>query len=191
MKKISLFCTGPLMYLTELPVIYLFYLSVKHNSGVETPFKLYPLIIALIGVGIFMFIYLYRTIDISADAIKSKGPYSSKESALINEGKTLSLTLLPKGKIKVELFGSDEPAPDFDWAKTEERENIEINLFRERAYGGEGSVRRVLRFFEIPDGDIDCALKTDGFLKSYECLDLSSDTVNEAKRISIKFTKTV
>ncbi len=191
MKKISIFCTGPLMYLTELPVLYLLYLSIKHNGGVETPFKLYPLIIALIGLAVFMFVYLYRVISISYDTVKITGHYSSKDKAVINEGKTLVLTLLPKSKIKVELFGCDEPLPELDWAKNEERENIEINLFRERAFGGEGSVRRVLRFFEISDDDIEAALKNETFDKSYNTIDLSAGIENECKQIRIKFNETL
>ena len=67
MKKITLFGTGWLMYLTELPLIALLLICINYNSGVETVFKLYPLIFALTGGIIFIFIYLYRTIDISYD----------------------------------------------------------------------------------------------------------------------------
>ncbi len=191
MKKISLFCTGPLMYLTELPIIYLLYISIKYNSGLETALKLYPLIIALVGAIVFIFIYLFRVIIISTDMVKSAGPFSSKEKAVINEGKTLVLTPLSKGKVKVELFGSNEPLPEFNWAKGDEYENLEINLFRERAVGGIGTVRRVLKYFDVPEADINSLFTEDKFEKSYESYDVSAERQNEIREIKIKFTKTI
>ena len=190
-KKLSLFCTEWYMYLCELPVIYLLYLCIKHNEAVDVPVKLYPLIIALIGCAVFMFVYLYRIIEVSYSEIKSVGPYSSKEKALVNEGKTLTLTLLSRGRVRVELSGVDEQPPALDWAKSEDYENLEVNLFRDRAVGGKSTAKRTLKFFNVPSEDIAAALSEERFVKSYELIDLSSEHREDIREIKIKFTKTV
>lgn len=191
MKKVMLFSTGYLMYLTELPILYMLYIAIKHNGGVDGPVKLYPLIFALIGGAVFILIYLFRIITISTDMIKAEGPYSSKEKALITEGKTLVLTLLSRGRIKVELFGVDEKPPLLSWTQTEEYEKIEVNLFRDRAVGGANSVRRVLKYFNVPDEDIKEALVNDSFSSSYPTLDLLSERREDIREIKIKFTETI
>lgn len=191
MKKVTLFSTGCLMYLTELPILYLLYISIKHNSGVEGPIKLYPLILALIGGAVFILIYLFRIITISTDMIKAAGPYSSKEKALITEGKTLVLTLLAHGKVKVELFGVDETPPLLSWTQTEEYQKIEVNLFRDRAVGGAGAVRRVLKYFNVPDEDIKAALVSESFSSSYQSIELLSERREDIREIKIKFTETI
>ncbi len=191
MKKITLFGTGVLMYLTELPLIVLLIICIKYNSGVETLFKLYPLILALIGGIIFIFIYLFRIINISHDMICAKGRYSSREKALITKDKTLIITIFNRGKLKIELFGYDEKPPMLDWAIDKDYQNIEVNLFRDRAVGGASSVRRVLKFFDVPEEDISTALESDNFTKSYKSLELSAERKNEIREIKIKFTETL
>lgn len=191
MKKITLFGTGWLMYLTELPLIALLLICINYNSGVETVFKLYPLIFALTGGIIFIFIYLYRTIDISYDMIRAGGRFSSREKAIITKGKTLVITMYTRGKLKIELFGYDEKPPMLDWAIDEDYQNIEVNLFRDRAVGGASSVRRVLKFFDVPDEDIGALLDADNFAKSYKSIELSSQRKNEIKEIRINFTETL
>ncbi len=191
MKKLSLFCTNYLMYLTELPVILLLIISIKYNSGVDATFQLYPLIIALIGVAVFILIYLFRVISISTDMIKAIGPFSSREKAIIKEDKLLVLTSLPRGKVKIELFGTNEKPPELDWAVNEDRENLEINLFRERCMGGGRAIRRVLKYFAVPESDIDAIFTEDKFKKSYKSYDISAEKRNEIREVKIKFTETI
>ena len=138
-----------------------------------------------------MFIFLYRIIDISYSEIKAVGPYSSKEKALINEGKTLTLTLLPRGRVKIELSGVDEQPPALDWAKNEDYEQIEVNLFRDRAVGGKAAVKRILEFFDVPNEDIKLALSEEKLEKSYDFIDLSSEHREDIREIKIKFTQTI
>ena len=190
-KRLSLFCTEWYMYLCELPVIYLLHLCIKYNDNVDVPVKLYPLIIALICGAVFMFIYLYRVIDISYAEIKAIGPFSSKEKALVNEGKTLTLTLLKRGRIRVELSGICEQPPALDWAKNEDYENVEINLFRDRAVGGKSAIKRALAFFDVPNSDIDAALTREKFENRYKFIDLYVENRDDIREIKIKFTKTV
>ena len=191
MKKIILFSTRWTMYLTEVPVLILLYFAIRYNSEVDLLVKLYPLIIALIGGAIYIFIYLFRLVEISYDMIKSTGPYSSREKALITEDKTLVITMMKRKKLKLELFGHDETPPMLDWAIDKDYANIEVNLFRDRAIGGQGTVRRILKYFDIGDEDITAVLNNESHKASYKSLELSSEKRNDIREIKIKFTETL
>ncbi len=191
MKKITLFGTSWLMYLTELPLILLLGVCIGYNQNMEIPFKLYPLILALIGGIIYIFIYLFRLVNISYEMIWATGPYSSRERAIIAENKTLVITMLKRGKLKVELFGVDEMPPMLDWAKDKDYTEIEVNLFRDRAFGGASSVRRVLKYFDVSNEDIISVLQSDSFEKSYDSFNISANKLNDIREIKIKFTATI
>lgn len=191
MKKISLLSTALPMYLTELPVIYLLYVAIKYNKNVEGPFKLYPLILGLIGIAVFIFIYLFRVVVISYDTIKSIGPFSSKEKALIVEGKTLVFTIVKHRRTKVELFGVDEQPPMLDWAVDKDYTKIEVNLYRDRLPGGGRAVRKALKYFELSPEDINRIFTSSDFEKSYEFFDVHMTEREDLREIRIKFTKTV
>lgn len=191
MKKITLFGTGWLMFLTELPLIILLAICIKNNAGVETVFKLYPLIFALIGGIIFIFIYLFRLVNISYEMIWATGRFSSRERALITKDKTLVITMNRRGWLKIEVFGFDEKPPMLDWAIDKDYQNIEVNLFRDRAVGGATSVRRVLKYFNVSEEDITCILEENSFNRSYGSFELSAEKKNEIKEIKIKFTETL
>lgn len=189
MKGALLSSTSPLMYATEIPVVALLSIVIKHNGSSEGPVKLYPLMIALIGAFIFIFIYLFRFISVSGEEIRSIGPFSTRDRALIDEGKTLTFTLRPHGKIRVELFGYDD-TPAFSWVKTDEQEKKMINLYRDRAVGGGRAVKRVLSYFDIPQSDIDTAL-SDDFSKEYENYKLASYLKDGQRVISLTFFETL
>ena len=65
MKKKYLFCTNPLMYLTEVPPIVLFIIALRYNKYSESLAGFYPLMIFLGLVTVFIFIYLFRMISLS------------------------------------------------------------------------------------------------------------------------------
>ncbi len=189
MKGTVLSSTSPIMYATEIPVILLLAIVIKHNGNSGGPMKLYPLMIALIGAFIFIFIYLFRFISVSGEEIRSIGPFSTRDRALIDEGKTLTFTLRPHGKIRVELFGYDD-TPAFSWVKADERERKMVNLYRDRAVGGSRAVKRVLSYFDIPVSDIDTALSAD-FSREYENYELTSFVKDENRVISLTFFETL
>lgn len=191
MKKIILFSTRWTMYLTELPLLFVLYFAIKYNSEVDLLVKLYPLIIALIGGAVFIFVYLFRLVEISYDMIKATGFYSSREKALITEGKTLVITMKKRRKLKIELFGCDEAPPMLDWALDEDYTNIEVNLFRDRAIGGSAQVRKILKYFDVSAEDIRCALDGEKHAAVYECFELSSEKKEDIREIKIKFTQTM
>lgn len=178
------------MYITEIPVVALLSIVIKYNGSAEGFLKLYPLMIALIGAFVFIFIYLFRFITISNDMVKSVGPFSTRDRALITKDKTLVLTLRKRGKIRVELFGYDD-APTFSWVKVTEFEKKRVNLYRDRAVGGKGAIKRVLRFFDIPEEDIAAALESESFSGKYENYELSAEIINEEKAVKITFLETL
>lgn len=179
------------MFLTELPLIALLIAAIYYNNLAEGFIKFYPLIAVLILGMIFIVIYLFRYISISEEEVRSGGLFSSRDRATVNEGKTLILTLRARKRMRVELFGNDGVAPMLDWAQGDEHEIMDIYLYREKAIGGPKTAARVLRFFDIPDEDIEDAVYTDGWSKEYEAVTVSTAVVEGETEIRIKFTKTI
>ena len=63
------------------------------NDSVKTPEKLFPLMI-FSGLAIaFSFVFFFRVVKLTKEEIKMIGPFSSKDSSVINEGKTLIIGL--------------------------------------------------------------------------------------------------
>ena len=194
MKKVFLFGTKLHMYLCELPIILIFASSIYFNGFVDgevQPGRLYPLIIAS-GVGIvFMFVYLLRAVIISAEGVRSFGPFSSRDKAIINKDKTLVLTVRPKHRIKIELFGAAD-APDFDWIKADDDDaKGDVNLYRDIAVGGNGAVSRVLSAFDVPKEDIMKMLSEDSFYGEYSIVAVTKTVTEHGPTYSVRFLKTV
>ena len=196
MKKIWLFCTEWWLYLIEIPLIALLVVSCiftgKTNVMLSLIFfeiniGLIPLILILSAAIVFVFLFFFRFISLSFGFVKSWGVFSSRDSAVINEGKKLILTLKRFGRIKVELFGNDGIPPMYDGAD----EPIDIYLFRGRAIGGKRAVARVLGFYGVSNEDIQLILKDDSFSSKYECVQLESCLKEDIREVTLTFTKTV
>ena len=178
------------MYLTELPLLFLLIVAICYNGQATGFVRLYPLIIALVLGMIFIFIYLFRLISVSTEEIRSIGPFSTRDRAIINEGKTLILTVRKHGKLKMELFGNDGTPPMLDWAQSEEHEIMDIFLFRGKAVGGKRTVARVLRYFDVPADEAAQATE-DGFKKEYDAFEVSTERREDITEVRIRFTKTI
>ncbi len=189
-KSVYLFSTKLRMFLSEIPLLLLLTVAIIYNDRAEGLLKLWPLIIAVSGIIIFIFLYFFRAVAISYEEIRSVGLFSSKEMRSVEKDRTIVLTVRSKNRLRVELFGKDEK-PAFDWMKDADREPIEINLFNEKAVGSTKSVQRVLRFFGVPKEEFDEILKTDGFEKEYTLVRVTTETVNEEKKVKIRILQTV
>lgn len=190
MKKIFLFSSRLRVYLTEIPPILLLIVSIKFNSGVDTLMKLYPLIISLSALSVFIAVYFFRGIVIGFDEVKCIGPFSSREKAIIAKDKKLVMTVLPKRRIRIELFGSGEDlAESCAWLKGDT--SAHINLFRAKANGNEKTVRKILKYFGISEGTLTSLMKNDSFTEELEDVTVSTEILNEAKTVSIEFKKTI
>ena len=192
MKKKFLFCTKMRVYLIEIPLLILFFITLHYNKYSEEVMKLYPLLIFLGLAMIFILIYFFRAISISFEEIKYHGLYSSRDRADINEGKELIITVCEKRKLKVELFGNDGKPPELAWIKTDEDYvPVDIFLFRGKAVGGKGTLKSILKYFGVSDSDMDLIISEDSFFGDYEYVSLVSEIKEEKRVVRIKMKETV
>ena len=190
MKNIYLFCSKIWVYLTEIPVIVLLWVTLSYNNESEDLFKFYPLIVFLCVAIIFIFVYFFRLISLSYDEVKFHGLFSSKDSAFISEGKTLTVELSRAKTIRIKLFDDAAKEPAFEWMKAEDVVHRDVCVFRGKAIGGAATVKKILRFYGV--GEANAANATlDGF--EYEDENILAFTKNdgECAVTKIKFKKTI
>ena len=185
MKKSYLFCTSWWFYLTELAPLSILVLSILYNDMTEAPGKLYPLIFVSASCMIFIFLYFFRVIIFSNTELRSFGPFSSRDRVAIEEGQTLLLTLMKRGKLRVELFGVSV-APGFSWMRGNYEESF-INLYRDRAIGGKIAIKRVLKYYGISADDIASLLDSESISRKYDAFVVSNETSDGNLIIKIKF----
>lgn len=192
MKATYIYAMRLRAYWVLVPMSTLLMLCLDFNKGASGLLKLYPLILFCIGAIIFTFVYLFRFISISYSEIKYIGPFTSKDSATINAGKTLVIDLLEKKRVSIQLWGNEGYNPEIKWLINDDGEVSDICLFRGKAYGGKAIAINLLAYFGVTENDdIDKILSEDEFVKSYENVTISSLTELEHRQIRIKFDKTV
>lgn len=191
MKPIYIFAARFRAFWVLLPMAIVLSLSLRFNSTADGLLKLYPLIVFSIGCIIFTFIYYFRFVAISYSEIKYVGKFTSRDSATINEGKTLVLELLEKSRLSIQLYGNEGYNPEIKWLTNAEGEGGDICLFRSKVFGGEGMAALILGHFGTEDADLDAIFSTEPFKKSYENVTVTTLTENEHKVIRIRFDKTV
>ena len=192
MKATYIFASRLRAFWVLLPMAAILIISICFNNDADGLVKLYPLILFSIGGIIFTFVYLFRFISVSYSEIKYIGRFTSRDSATVNEGKTLVIDLLEKNRVSIQLWGNEGYNPEIKWLTNESGEVDDICLFRGKAYGNENIAVKLLTYFGVPDtSDIERILKEDGFTKSYENVTVTSLTELEHRQIRIKFDKTV
>ena len=192
MKATYIFASRLRAFWVLLPMAAILIISICFNNDADGLVKLYPLILFSIGGIIFTFVYLFRFISVSYSEIKYIGRFTSRDSATVNEGKTLVIDLLEKNRVSIQLWGNEGYNPEIKWLTNETGEVDDICLFRGKAYGNENIAVKLLTYFGVPDtSDIERILKEDGFTKSYENVTVTSLTELEHRQIRIKFDKTV
>jgi hypothetical protein len=165
--------------------------AIAYHGYSTDPLKFFPLEILLSLLIIFIAVYFFRVISISNEEIRIHGLFSSKDSAFITEGKTLVISLMPRRNLKFELYGEIGDTPIFDWMKSVDCENRDICVFRGHAVGGKGSVKRILKYFNVPASDADAILSGEQISAEYGAIDVFTATKNEFFEISIKFNETL
>ena len=191
MKKKFLFCTRMRVYLTELPLILLFTITLHYNKYSEEVMKLYPLLVFVGAAMLFILVYFFRAISISFEEIRYHGLYSSRDHAEINEGKEIIITSYGKRRIRVELFGNDGRPPELSWISEENYTPVDIYLFRGKAIGGKRTVKSLLKYFGVDDGDIDSVLANENFSGDYEFVSLKSEKKEDKTEIRLRMKATV
>lgn len=192
MSKKYLFCTRLRIYLIELPLVILFAITLYFNQYSDGLLKFYPLLVFLALSMIYIFIYFFRAISISFDEIRYLGLFSSRDHAEINEGKELIFTLLPKKKMKVELFGNDGRPPELSWILEDESyKPVDIYLFRGKAIGKKRQIGSILRYFGVEKADIDEIFSKESFSGDYEYVSLKSEIKEDITTVRLTMKQTV
>ena len=91
--------------------------------------------------------------------------------------------------LSVALFGNDGRPPLY--AGINSNTSVDIYLFRGKAIGGERTVRSILRFFEINEGEIEKAICDDEMCFDNENISLAVKKTEDIREIRIKFKKTI
>lgn len=189
MRGVFLHSTKLGMYLTEIPIIFLMAAAIHFNSGAEGWVKLYPLIFVSGAAIVFIFVYLFRAVVITNEEIRSFGLFSSRDKATINKNKVLLMTLKPKKKVKIELFGEDD-APELDWMKDTER-RCNVNLYRDVAIGGVESIRRVMKYFGFDSSEIRSLTNGNAEKIEIDGITATRADIDGITSYSLEFTKTI
>ena len=190
MKKIFLFSTKFIYYWVLLPLIGIFALCLAFNNTVEHYLKLYPLIaVSLLGI-VFTLVYFFRGVLISYEEIKAIGKFSSRDTAVINKGKSLILYKENRSRVKIILFGNDGIKPELSWMKSTQDAPKDISLFRAHTLGGNGTIKRVLKYFGADEGDFATILNEDCEIK-YADVTVTSILENDVRKIYIKMDRTI
>lgn len=190
MKTIYLFCTKPWLFLTEVPVVALFWIAVKFNKYSDLPVKFYPLIFTSAFFIIFIMLYFFRAISISYDEIRCHGLFSSRDNALISENKTLTIALHPHSNLKLELYEDASKNPAFEWMKASDVMHRDVCIFRARAIGGKKSIQKILKFYTLPEESLADAT-TPGFTHESDAIKVTTVAENEVLKVNIKFKITM
>ncbi len=190
MKSVFLFSTRLRVFLIELPPILLLIPSIFFNRHVDTLMKLYPLIISMSLLIIFIAIYFFRGMIINNEEVRCIGLFSSKEQAAIKKGRHLLITIIKKGRLRIELYGENTDGDsNYAWLKNEKPS--EINLFRCKVNGRLGTVHRILRYFEAESDTADSLLNKDSYTEELENVIVSSYIREEGKTFKIFFKETI
>jgi hypothetical protein len=140
---------------------------------------------------VFILLYLIRVVVISYDEVKIVGLFSSKDRAIINKDKTLIISQRRGRRLKVILFGNDGTRPALDWAQGDDFVPVDINLFKEIGYGGLGTIRRILRYFEVDENSVERLVSEERCEVCLDNLKISKTTVDGKFEYRILFLKTL
>ena len=190
MRSLFLFSTKIQYFLGELPVIGLLVASILKNEDSKSALKLYPLIIGSAAAAIFIALYFFRAVIISYSEVKHVGFFSPRERAMINEGKTLIITEMKRGKLKVVLFGNNGQPPIYPDPDAKSIEPVDIHLFDGRVLGRTATIKRILRFFSLNNDEITALLDNEDEI-SLDFLTASASVCDDKREIRLHFTKTV
>ena len=191
MKPIYIFATRLRAFWVLLPMIATLYCAIIFNEDSDLAMKLYPLISFSSACIIFTFIYLFRAIEISYSEIRYIGRFSSRDSAEIVAGRTITLELMKSGKIAIRLYGKEGYNPDIKWLESDDSDSSDICVFRGKAYIGRVAAERILAYFGVDDNDIDTFIDSSADEKSYEAVSVSSTLENDNRLIKIRIDKTI
>ena len=197
MKSVILFATKLRTLWVFIPPVLLLIPSIIYNDDTDAKLfsmmnanlKLYPLIIILIAVILFMLVYFFRLVRINVEEIRCIGPFSSRSRVELKKERSLVLTLLKHGRIRIEVFGICADNDTYFWLK--EEDFTEINLFRAKANGKARTVKKILNFFGVDEDKAVKSLTECGQIEDTKDFTLSSDILDGRRAIRLYFKETI
>ena len=192
MKKLYLLCTKPWIYLSEIPLVVLLVLAIIFNNTVDGVWKLYPLIITTIVGILFILVYFFKVIILTTDEVEVFSVFTERDSATLNQGKTLIIGRISSQRIKVCVFGNDGKPPEFDFIEEgSDYTPIDIFLLRAKALGGVGTLVRIMGYFDIPTDEAKKLTNANGSYEDDLLSAVSSADAGGYQEIKITFKKTI
>ena len=191
MKSIFLFCTRLYIFLIEIPPMVLLALTISIHEKSEEVWGFYPLEIFLGLAILFIMVYFFRAVTITYDEIRMHGVFSSKDKLLFKKGHTLVIGILPKKKLRLEVYGNLGGDKVYDWLSADEGQNHEISLFRERAVGNEKTVASILSYFGVTEEALEGAFDREGEIFKDEFIEVSTERRNELFEVRVKFNELI
>ena len=174
----------------EIPLVLLLIWILNDNNKVEGILKLYPLLIMTIAAMIFVVVFFARFVKISYAEIRAVGPFSSKDSVIINAGKVIKLVKQPFGKVQLSVIGHDV-ACGLEWMKPEDRIR-DITLFKSVVYGGDLAIKYILSYYGANAADLDELVKREELSKKYDFITVTVGVdENGAKEYTIRIDETI
>ncbi len=191
MKSIFLFCTRLYVFLIEIPPMILLAITISMHNKSEDIFGYYPLEIFLGLVIVFIMVFFFRAVTVTYDEIRMHGIFSSKDKLLFKKGHTLVIGMLPKKRLRIEVYGNLGEDKIYDWMSDKEGENHEISLFRERAVGDERTVAKILRYFGVTEEAVEGFSSHEGEIFKDEFIEVSTAKKNELFEVHIKLNEII
>ena len=186
MKKLYMLSTKLWVYLIELPLLLLLCIASQLNSITESLLKFYPLITVLIMGMFFIFIYFLRGASLSYEEIRTWGLFSTRDSALISKDKTLYITLRPRRKINLSLWGNDG-TPAFDWQTEEDLNQGLLRQFSCNVIGGKRRAKKILKFFTVEKEVLTALVQNEGENYENDAVSVTTERKNELLRENESF----
>lgn len=189
MRFLFLFGTKFRFYLTEIPFIVLLKITLDYNRHAAGLLKLYPLIVCLCLGIVFVAVYFFRGVWISWEQICQIGLFSSRDRVTMAKGNILTLSVLPRHKLRVEVDGEND-IEGTSLLLPQDRPRC-INLFRAKAIGGVKTAGRVLSFFGVPKEEQSVFWEQEVPAREYDAVRVWSDTCNDQHCVHLLFTETL
>ena len=192
MKKLYLLSTRPWIYLSEIPLLLLLIFAIQNNEKADGVWKLYPLIITTVIGMIFILLYFFKLVIVSTDEVEVFTIFQGRDSATLNKGKTLIIAKISRARAKICIFGNDGAPPDIDYVKNDKYYTpLDIFLLRTKALGTDGTLVRIMKYFDVPKDTAKELTLNDGIYED-EAVSVSSALNNLGQReIKITFKKTL
>ena len=188
-KSLFLFCTKPWLYLSEIPPIIILILAITYNGVSDAVGGLIPLILLMIFFIGFFFVFLFRAVIIKPDEIRKIGVFTDRDKVTVKKDMTLVLTLLRRGRIRIELFDTNDSTPVYPWLANSPTH--ELCTFRARVNGKKRTAKKILLYYSVGAEHFDAIFSESPFECELSDVKISAENTENGRNIKIRFLKTI